>query len=112
MGKQLFGPRKRKEKVRHENNKYSGDDTLYTQNFKAMPNYVTLTVEETLHKLQFCWRANSMASRVLLVTTTSCIPAKHSPPVSHSNCIETEKYDAAGHDNNPRSTLFSTTPVF
>jgi len=29
-----------------------------------------------------------MASNVLFVTTTSCIPAKHSPPVSHSSCAE------------------------
>ena len=48
--------------------------------------WLALTVDETLHKLLFCSLANAIASSVLLVTTTSCIPAKHSPPVSHSSC--------------------------
>lgn len=46
-----------------------------------------LTVEETLHKLRPALLAASIAVIVFSVTTTSCIPAKHSPPVSHSNCI-------------------------
>lgn len=45
---------------------------------------LTLTVEETLHKLRLCSAANLMASTVLVDTTTSCIPAKHSPAVNHS----------------------------
>lgn len=46
----------------------------------------TLTVEETLQRLRFCSDASLIASLVLSVTTTSCMPAMQSPAVSHSIC--------------------------
>lgn len=46
----------------------------------------SLTVEDTLHRLRFCSDASLIASIVLLVTTTSCMPAMQSPAVNHSIC--------------------------
>lgn len=60
---------------------------IYITNCKKQVHVlVVLTVEDTLHRLRFWLEASFTASSVLSVTTTSCIPAMHSPPVNHSNC--------------------------
>lgn len=56
--------------------------------YNEQPSFLcSLTVEETLHKLRFCSFATLIASMVLFVATTSCMPAMQSPPVNHSICI-------------------------
>lgn len=58
----------------------------------------SLTVEDTLHKLRFCSCASLIASSVLFVATTSCMPATQCPAVNHSICILNKYYQIKEKD--------------